>query len=543
MIPVFFYLKYFARNKRLLLLCSITLFILSPFGNKNTLAQDQEDIVAFEIVGFEVEGNTLLTKDIMVNILTPFTGKSKVSGDVEKARDALESFYHKAGYPAVLVNIPQQIVEEGLVRLTVTESRIGEVRIRGNRYFTRESILKRFPSLSPGEIIYIPRIQQEFGLANRNPDIKISPLLIPSKEMGLIDVELKVDDKLPLHGSLDLNNRSSHNTTDIRLNGSIRYDNLWQKEHSLSIQYQTSPENTGEVKLMAGSYLMPAPWNTNHMVALYTVWSDSETAFGEDFDVIGKGSIYGLRYIIPLPSLDNLFHNVTLGLDYKDFDEDINFTDTEQEGLKTPVRYLPLLCSYSATQSDSMGKTQFSFGLNMVFRNIVTDQREFEIKRRWARGDYLYWTANIERMHKLPLGLELYAKLDGQVASEPLITNEQYTAGGMESVRGYKESELSGDHALHGTIELFFPELVENIGLKNKMTATLYYFYDMARLWKKRPSPGEEKYMGLRGGGFGVKGTLYKGLEYQFDWAMAFEDTNNVQMGNDRYHFRIKYGF
>ena len=48
-------------------------------------------------------------------------------------------------------------------------------------------------------------------------------------------------------------------------------------------------------------------------------------------------------------------------------------------------------------------------------------------------------------------------KLDGQIASEPLVDNEEYSAGGMENVRGYLESEAMGDNALHGTVEVSFP--------------------------------------------------------------------------------------
>ena len=503
----------------------------------------EEEVTTFEIIGFTVEGNTLLTEGIMTDLLRSFVGEKKTGTDVEKARDALESYYHKLGYPAVQVGVPAQTVEDGLVRLKVTESRIRNVRVTGNRYFTKESVMKRLPSLKPGSIIYLPRLVQEFGLANRNADMKISPVMKPGREQGTIDIDIKVNDKPPLHGSLELNNRSSNNTTDYRINGSISYDNLWQKEHSFSIQYQTSPEDTDEVALLAESYVFPSPLNSDHQVILLGIWSDSDNAFGEGFEVVGKGSMYGARYIIPLPALSNFYHFVTLGVDYKDFNEDVNFEDVEQDGIKTPITYLPFLVSYSATRSDKMGKTEFSLGLNWTFRNLVTDQREFEIKRYKSRGNYLYLTAGIERIQKLPFETELYAKLDGQISSEPLISNEQYIGGGMESVRGYKESELAGDHALHGTLEFVFPELISSFGFKTGVNATLYYFYDIAKLWTKNPLPGEDRHADIESLGFGVRGDLYKGLEYRFDWAYPLEDTDNIQAGNESCHFRLKYSF
>src|SRR5208337_3488849 len=102
-----------------------------------------------------------LTEKIIRDTLEDYKGANKTSADVEKARSALEKVYHDKGYPAVLVNIPEQTVEGGKVRLQVIESRIGKVRVTGNRYFTGEMILRQLPSLAPGKILYVPMVQKD----------------------------------------------------------------------------------------------------------------------------------------------------------------------------------------------------------------------------------------------------------------------------------------------------------------------------------------------------------------------------------------------
>jgi hemolysin activation/secretion protein len=169
-----------------------------------------EPAPTFDIKTFTVEGNTLLTAEKIEDILNPYRGKKKTADDVEKARDSLEKFYHELGYPAVLVNLPEQTVEGGNIRLQVIESTIGNVRVTGNRYYTREKILRDLPSLSPGKILYLPDAQSELTRVNRGQDLKVTPLLAPGKELGTTDVELKVEDKLPLHGNLELNNMSTY---------------------------------------------------------------------------------------------------------------------------------------------------------------------------------------------------------------------------------------------------------------------------------------------------------------------------------------------
>ena len=527
-------------NNVFLLRIAILLLTFMVFVS-GVYAESQGEI-RFEIKEFVVEGNTLLSDEQISKVVDEFTGPDKAALDVEKAREELEGLYHREGYPAVLVNIPEQTVDEGIIRLEVIESRIGEVRVTGNRYFTLKSILRHLPCFRPGEILHIPSVQADLNKVNSNPDLNVSPVLMAGREPGTTDVELKVKDQLPLHGSIELSNRSSHDTTDLRLNTIIGYHNLWQKEHSISLQYQTSPEKTEEVQVVAASYVFPTPWNDKNMLAMYGIWSDSETAFGEGFQVVGKGNIFGARYVVPLPVYKTYAHNITIGIDYKDFEETLGF-ENEEEGTKTPITYIPLSFSYTSSLPDSTGFTQFSAGANMALRGAKTDQREFEVKRYKSRGNYLYVTAGIERTQKLPAGMGLFLKLDGQLADQPLISNEQYSAGGMESVRGYKESEELGDNAIHGTIELRAPDLAGIFDLQGKFSFTPYLFYDAAELSIKNPLPGEDRSAVIKGAGAGVRGYVTRYIEYGFDWAMAMEDTDRTEKGDTLVYFRVKCEF
>ena len=197
----------------------------------------------FDIRAFDVKGNSILPMDRVMAAVAIFIGPRKTASDVEKARDAIEKLYHDSGYPAVYVNIPEQTLKDGIVKLEVIETRIGKVKVTGNRYFTMEKIMHDLPAFTPGEILYLPKVQEEVGRLNRNQDFKVDPAISPGKESGTIDAELKVEDHLPLHGYLELNNRANHDTTELRLNAMIRYDNLWQKEHSISFSTRLRPRN------------------------------------------------------------------------------------------------------------------------------------------------------------------------------------------------------------------------------------------------------------------------------------------------------------
>jgi hemolysin activation/secretion protein len=491
----------------------------------------------FEIREYLIEGNTIFHDDRLLPVLKPFSGAGKSSDDVEKARSALEKYYHERGYPTVLVNIPRQTVEAGMVRLEVIESVIRRVKVVGNRYFTRERLLREMPAFRPGEILYLPRVKEQIARANRSQDIKVAPVLSPGRKVGTIDVELHVKDKLPLHGSLELNNRSTHTTTDRRLNAMLRYDNLWQREHAIVVQYQTSPEDTDEVKLLTVSYGLPSPWNDDHMIALYALQSDSATATADEISVIGKGKVYGLRYMIPLASSKSYIHDFTFGIDYKDFEDALG------EEKKAPVRYAPLHAGYSATLPDGGGQTRLRFNLNFALRQLSSDSEDIQENRARADGNYVYVTADLERMQKLPLGLYLNLSAGAQKSNQALLSNEQYSAGGINTVRGYKENEASGDDAYFAKAQLELMDIGRLLKISKWLEMTPYCFYDAARLELNDPLPGEDEVVELKGAGAGMKGYLFKRFEYQLDWAEAIEAMDQTEKEHQEFHFKLKFRF
>jgi hemolysin activation/secretion protein len=533
----------------------VVIFTLLVFFRDGHTAQEEE--TAFEIKGYIVKGNTLLDYDRIIEGLKFYTGQNKTSKDVEEARKYLEKIYHNEGYPTVLVNIPPQEVQEGVVTLEVIESKIGEVRVTGNRYYTKEKILEMLPAFRRGELLYVPEVQEEMNKANSASDLKIAPILMPGKELGTTDVDLRVTDYFPLHGSIELNNRSTHDTSDLRLNGVIHYDNLWQSGHSISLQYQMSPQETDEVKAFAASYVLPAPWNEDHVLAAYAVLSDSQTAFGEGFQVNGKGDIYGLQHAVPLPFYKLYSHSISFGVDYKHMRE-TQGTQDATSGIKTPITYLPFNIQYHANLPDSLGATRFEAGMSTCFRGFSTREAQFEDSRFEARADYFITKLGVERDLTLPKDLSLFLKVDGQSSDQPLLSYEQYTAGGMMSVRGYKESEEAGDNALHGTIELRATDLMKMLQIPkaSKSTSyifsgpdqgttylTPYLFFDAALLTTIDPLPQQDRRAAIYGTGLGLRGSLTRYLQFETDYAFALRKTDQTDKNDQMLHFFIKGQF
>src|SRR5262245_40037257 len=89
----------------------------------------------FNIDRFEVAGATLISTEELERLVAPFTGSGKDFGDIQRAVEAVEETYRARGYGIVRVLLPEQDITKGLVRLQVTEPRVGRVVVEGNKFF------------------------------------------------------------------------------------------------------------------------------------------------------------------------------------------------------------------------------------------------------------------------------------------------------------------------------------------------------------------------------------------------------------------------
>jgi len=493
----------------------------------------------FDVWEYRVEGNTVLDQTQVERAVYPFLGPHKRFQDVEKAQRALAEAYRKEGFGTVMVNIPEQTVKGGVIHLEVVEGRIERVRITGARFHSPEQIRKELPSVVEGEVPNISKVQRELQqVRKQSADREVTPVMRAGRTPGTVELELQVKDHLPLHGSVEINGRNSVNTSRTRVVTSLRYDNLWQRFHSASLQYQISPEDPDNVQVWAGTYVMPV-MNSDMRLAFYGVGIDSSSSIATAgaLSVIGTGQIFGLRLIAPLPATGNYYHSLTLGFDHKSFEQDLKLVGSDAD--KTPITYHPFTVRYEGILRTKSASTNWGLGLNFSIRGLGNDQQEFEDKRFKARSDYLYLTASMEHGRKLPLGMELRTRMKGQWANSALISNEQFAAGGANSVRGYFESQALSDHGVFGSLEMYSPQWLTRWSFVEQLQALI--FFDGAQMWVRDALPGTESAFHLAGAGVGLRLQLWKHVFGSFDWAYALFDSNPVEAGDSRAHFRVSF--
>jgi hemolysin activation/secretion protein len=491
----------------------------------------------FDVHEYRVLGNTVLSNRDIESTLYPMLGDDKTLTDVEAARAALEKVYHDRGYQTVFVDIPEQDVGDAIVRLRVTEGKFRDVRISGARYYSERKILAALPEAKPGTVPSIPALQQQLAAVNsQTADRTVIPVLKAGSDPGTVDLALKVDDHSPLHGSVDLNNQYSPDTRPLRATVALNYNNLFDRLDSISAQYQDSPQQPGQVGVIAANYAL-GPLASGLHPSLYYIHSNSNAATIGTIGVLGKGDIYGLRVSYPIFESPGDLQSLVFGGDYKHFRNTIGLAS--QPALVTPISYTNLSLGYSGSWSAARTQDLFSVSANFGPRGAPNNPESFENNRFMAHPNYFYVRADEDLLLTLPVGLRLKVRLAGQYAEEPLISNEDYSIAGADGVRGYLEAESLGDSALKGTLQLESPTWV----LHARSIASGFLYFDAGRDNLIDALPNEPTVTRLRSTGLGLDLWPGRSITGAFTWAYPLTDGPRTHRGESRLLFDLKGSF
>jgi hemolysin activation/secretion protein len=529
---------------------------------------------AMPLSKFIVEGNTILTQEKIDAILDKYKGAALQFKDVDQARGELEKAYHAAGYPTVLVNLPEQTIEQGSVKLQVIEAPLVEVQVTGQEYYSKYHILGKLPSIRIGTVLYEPKFVKELSAINANPDLQVAPVLKPGTEPGTVDLELKVKDRLPVHGKLEADNRGPLTTPQNRLLAEIQHTNLFGGDEILTVNTVQTPTDWGAVQNYGASFVYPVKW-PDHLLAVYASHSQSNSVLagsgislggGGNVAIAGNATVAGFRYILPIfPGGENT-HQLSVGVDYKHLEPtNATFPGGGNAVVKSPVQYTPASAAYSGFYPDRWGLTKLSLsakgyvagtipgGSEQDFGGNPNNQAGQPGNRQGSTGTFAVLQGGLDRSQPLPGNFLLALHVDGQWGSQPLIPAEGYFAGGFDTVRGYHQYEAIGDNAVRGRAELTTPEVfaipIDRIWQRRRsadytIRVKFAAFYDAAQLWVQEPQPGQTSQFRLEGVGGGIRVKFPKDVgQLIIDQGFALQPTANTKRGDSFVHFSVGLAF
>lgn len=193
----------------------------------------------------------------------------------------------------------------------------------------------------------------------------------------------------------------------------------------------------------------------------------------------------GFQFSGPLPENDGLVSTWSAGLNYKSYQltsaktNNFQFAEftVDPNGKPNPpiisevsspvpltshlLDYVPVNLRYDGSKQDAHGVTSFGVGVsvNAWYSGSLEELQAITGSKR-SKGHWVTINPTITHDFYLPKNWTLSLHGEAQWASEPLISNEQFGAGGVSSVRGYHEGEVFGDKGWRLNTELKTPVVV-----------------------------------------------------------------------------------
>ncbi len=427
---------------------------------------------------------------------------------------------------------------------------------------------------------YVSRLNRHPG---RRVDVAISAA--DDAEPGAVALDLLVTENKPWLAYFQLSNTGTQSTTAWRERFGFTHYQLTGRDDVISLDYITSGFDNAHS--IVGSYEAPlggSDWLRWRVDGSWSNFSSNDVGFANE-RFIGRSWKAGGSLIANVYNRDNRFIDVFGGLEYNEEFINNELIGTRgradfvwatigakyQRRIETSSTFAQLSLKFNISE---LANTSTSFdsitgnngGLGFLGRSGRLEDDPFIASWFVSHSFYLepLWNRASWNDPSTPktstLAHEIYVSTSGQNSFDArLIPQETRTVGGMYSVRGYQESEVSGDDAYIFSAEyrvhvprLFAiqpdPSKTPLLGKPFRWAPQTVYgrtdwdvilkgFFDYAHtVVHNNPTDAAEANEDLMSLGMGVEFLLKRNLSVRADWGVALTDGNETQSGDTRFH-------
>ncbi|MCB1826527.1 MAG: ShlB/FhaC/HecB family hemolysin secretion/activation protein, partial [Candidatus Competibacteraceae bacterium] len=388
-------------------------------------------------------------------VTAPYENRVLSAEELQEARRQLTLYYVERGYLNSGAVIPDQQVEDGVVRIRVVEGRLSEVEITGNMHLRADYLQDRLQS-DAGEPLNVQHLQERLQLLQQNPLIEqLQAELAPGVQPGEGRLRLGIREARPYEIGLAVanNNPPSVGATRAYLYGLDR--NLSGVGDTLGLSYGHSLESsdTSDWRVF---YARPL----NARDTTVQIWAErNDTSVIEDrfsaLDITSDLQSYGIALTHPPYRTPQQTFALGVNLERRHSESFLlgipfSFAPGEDNGEATitVARFVQEWLDRRLNQVIAARST-FSVGLDAFGATV---------NAREPDGQFVSWLGQFQWARRFEeRDYQLLFKSVLQLASDPLLPMEKCALGGLETVRGYPENTLVRDRCFVASLEFRAP--------------------------------------------------------------------------------------
>jgi hemolysin activation/secretion protein len=463
-----------------------------------SLGQPASASSALLVKGFAFYGNTAISSDDLEEVTQPYVGQRLDLPGLEQAAEQVADYYRRKGYTLASAYVPQQDIKFGVVTIAILEGRLGDISVSGNRHYSTDFIRGSFADAMEEGVIRNVALERALLLLNDYPDLKVSAVLEPGRSTGSTNVVAKVEDRRPIHATLDYNNYGFNNISRNRFGAGIEAGNVLFDGATFNLNGILG-EHPDRLQFLTGGYAVPLGVHGTKLVLSGSAGRFDVGAELAALQIRGRINTYDIS--ITHPFIKTRFQSLILDTGFASKDNRL-FVLGDLVG-NDHVRMAKLGIVYD--RLDLSGRTYVSLygfqGLGEVLGAM--DNGAALTTRQGADNRFTKGTLAAGRVQSLGHDALLLLKGSGQITTGPVVVIEQMLLGGPDSVRGYQLGERFVDEGYAVTAEARVPLLPS---LLSALQGAIFVDHGGGRL--RNPQPGERASSSLTGTGLGIQTEL-----------------------------------
>lgn len=515
----------------------------------------QERLTEIEIGRIEVLGSTVFSAEDFQPIFEEVGLQAEV-GDGEtqtivlpqlrNLANGITQLYVDQGYitsqavaPPALAALPIGAT----VQLPIIEGSLNEIKIEGTENLQDNYIRSRL-ELGVTTPLRIDRIEEQLRLLQVDPNLaSVEATLQPTGTQGLSDLQVMVEEASRFVAGISADNYSPPRVGSERIGVELGLRNLTGLGDSLSGSYFRS--TTGGANVFDFRYTVPL--NAMNGTLQLRAAPEENRVTQRGFEALGlRGEIerYGVSYRQPIVRSLNEEFALSFGFDFEEgqtfvFDDNPSpfGIGPDEDGIS---RTSVFTFGQDYVQRDALGawavRSQFNFGTGLFDATANSGSV--------PDGQFFSWLLQGQRLQRLNDRHLLVFGGDLQLTPDTLLPSQQFSIGGGQSVRGFRQSARSGDNGFRLSIE-------DRITIRRVPSGDpefqLAPFADLGYVWNTpgNPNPSSDQTF-LAGVGMGVIFDWLFGVEgfsARVDYALPLVDLEDRgDNAQDRgFYFRVNY--
>jgi hemolysin activation/secretion protein len=466
---------------------------------------------------FELVGNTVFSNGELSQVTAPYEGREITSDELENLRIDLTRYYVDRGYINSGAVIPDQTVQDGIVRIQIVEGVLSEINVSGNRRLRTRYVEDR---IEIGDVpLNINQLQEKLQLLQQNRRIEqVDAALKPGAVPGQAELDAEVVEARPYEIWLIGDNRRPPSVGAEEARVSLSHYNLTGFGDTLTFDYSLT-EGLNDVYVR---YSWPVTArDTTLDVGFQRTDADVVESPFDDLDIQNDTKTYTVGVSHPLYRTTKASFNVGLDFDRrrsksKLLGERFSFSPGAENGLTK--------LSVARFSQEWLGR---SFTTALAARSVFSVGLDLDATANGADQDaeFFYWLGQFQWAQRLPwAGIESVVRTDVQLTNDSLPPIEQFAIGGMDTVRGYRVNQFVRDNAFVASLEFRVPVYRDPAG---RFGLHLAPFADYGRSSNKgRPTPGQEAISSV---GLGLRATITDRVQGWVYWGYSLDDVDNPE--------------